>query len=296
MSEKSVTPGQKEHFGRLLNEVLDGSGLLATDVQEFFSNGRKVTTFKGQLGEMLQSLIISTPANAYEGEKEEQSCYYPKGWSVPSLNDLETRLQEAIPGLSITLPTGDTYVPQGFDGMALVPKLSALARILGVDDPYGSGYGELLEKVLGIISGKRSFYNYRNGVLGSNYLRLHDEVRGKLEALESEMDGDVLVVPISFGNLYAGYSARNARHTSLGKGQLPLGSVQVACLLLSMPERLVSYDDLWIDCPADEYNDDADGEWSCSPDLSFVDGLSFYAGWSDNARGYCGSAVAALGV
>ena len=256
----------------------------------------KVATFKGQLGEMLQSLIVATPANAYEGEKEEQSCYYPKGWSVPSLNDLQTRLQKAIPGLPITLPIGDTYVPQGFDGMALVPKLSALARIFGVDDPYGSGYGELLEKVLDIIGGKRSFYNYRNGVLGSNYLRLHDEVRSKLEALESEADGDVLVVPISFGNLFAGYSARNARHTALGKGQLPLGSVQVACLLLSMSERLVSYDDLWIDCPADEYNDDADGEWSYSPCFDFSGRLRFIASWSDGAYGRCGSAVAALGV
>ena len=77
MSEKSITAGQKEHFGRLLTEVLDGGGLRATEVQEFFSNGRKVSTFKGQLGEMLQSLIVATPANAYEGEKEEQSCYYP---------------------------------------------------------------------------------------------------------------------------------------------------------------------------------------------------------------------------
>lgn len=62
-------------------------------------------------------------------------------------------------------------------------------------------------------------------------------------------------------------------------------------MLLTHPERLVSYDDLWIDCAGDEYAPVAVGGFSGAPFFSFVGGeVEFAADWFDDARSDYGSA------
>lgn len=70
---------------------------------------------------------------------------------------------------------------------------------------------------------------------------------------EAQTPGDVLVQPISFGQLYAGLSSRNAFFGTLLNGQLPLGFAQVGCLLAMAPRRLSEFDDLKVWCVADSY-------------------------------------------
>jgi len=66
-------------------------------------------------------------------------------------------------------------------------------------------------------------------------------------------------------------------------------------MLLSHPERLSSYTDLWIDCAGDEYAPGADGVFSDAP-LFYFDGgrVRFDAYWFDSANDYYGSASAFL--
>jgi len=74
-----------------------------------------------------------------------------------------------------------------------------------------------------------------------------------------------------------------------------LGAFAIGMMLLTHPERLQHYDDLWIDCAGDEYDPDADGDFSRAPYFSFSGGgVEFAANWFDNANEDYGSALAFL--
>jgi len=289
-----VSDGQIAQVKTLVEAAVRKSGLDKDGLQLVIANGDGL---QGRLVPILQELGGAGP-NPYEDERTKQSYYYPpKGWTVPSFSEQLQRLGNLLPGLTLPTQAPEIAVPKGFDSFAIVPKVSALGRIFSIQDPYGAGYGQVVEQLLGLIDKQRKFYNCRKGELGPNYIRIEKRVRGRLQMTESKAGGDCLVVPISFGNLYAGYSPRNARETALRAQQLPFITVQVASLLLVMPERLVSYDDLWIDVPGDQYDWLADGDWSNSLCFDFIDvRLRFHASDAVYADGRYGSAVAFLGV
>ena len=69
------------------------------------------------------------------------------------------------------------------------------------------------------------------------------------------------------------------------------GAVTVGSMLLTHPARLVSYNDLGIDIPGDEFDYGADGSFDYAPFLYFYDGeVRFGAGGVARASGYYGSA------
>ena len=143
-----------------------------------------------------------------------------------------------------------------------------------------------------MIGSRRSFINYRKGELGPQYVRILAEAKDLLIQLEANTPGDVLVMALDFGNGYAGWSPRAAKWESVNNDQLPLTAAHVAVLLLTMPDRLVAWENLFIDC-ADEYNWNADGYWSDSLCFYFYDGdLRFDARGSDYPIGDYGLAVA----
>ncbi len=72
-----------------------------------------------------------------------------------------------------------------------------------------------------------------------------------------------------------------------------LGAFAVGIMLLTHPERLQHYDDLWIDCAGDEFHDPqgSDAPFDRAPLFYFYDGkLKFGAGWCGDAGGFYGSA------
>lgn len=95
-----------------------------------------------------------------------------------------------------------------------------------------------------MLAATRSFRNYRAGQMTEQYIRIEAEVCQRLMTLEASVPGDVIVVPLSMGNLYAGYSQRNAHQTALNASHLPLGSAHVGSSLLLMSERLTAYGQL----------------------------------------------------
>lgn len=244
--------------------------------------------------------LLRKSINPYQNERVKQAYFYPEGWTVSSFETQVEHLTEHFPGIELSHVeelAGGLVVPEGFDGIAVFPKLSALGRVWNINEPYGKDYGVIVEAVLGLIGSSRPFHNYRKGELTERYIRLEARVREKLAQVEGETEDAVNVMPISFGNLYAGYSARNARETALRANQLPLGSAQNGCLLLVMPDRLTNYNHLFIDCPADEYNWLADGRWSRCPCFCFRDGeLGFFAPEAHFASVSYGSAVGFPGV
>jgi hypothetical protein len=74
-----------------------------------------------------------------------------------------------------------------------------------------------------------------------------------------------------------------------------LGAFAIGIMLLTHPERLNHYDDLWIDCAGDEFAPGADGVFSRSPCFGFDGGgVGFDTGDVGDANGYCGSASVCL--
>lgn len=291
------TDGQIVQVKRLVEDVIrTRSGVGKDGMDILLSNGG---VFQNRILPIIQDLGGITP-NPYEKERVDRSYDYPSGWTVPSFDEQRERTASLFPDLVLPeIASRDTVVPGGWDGVWwFPPEIAALGRIWGIADYYTTGYGSVVEQLLALMGQQRKLYNYREDKLTADYIRINELVRVRIETLESATDGDFLPpMPITFGQFYGGFSPRNTRETAIRRQELPFCSVQVGSLLAVMPERLVAYENLFIDVPGDEYNWRADGKWSRTLCFYFRDDeLKFAADDADRAFGNSGSAVGLPGV
>ncbi len=288
-----ITPSEEKlvRIADLIRDAIRQSGISDDGAQFLIEQGGE---FQGEIAPIIRRL--ANEDNPYAKERRDQTHYYPKGWNVPDLSAQAKRIGIVLPGLDLSYSekASKAIVPEGADGLALIPKLSALGRVCGISDPYWSGYSRLVVHAIGLIGQSREFGSYRQerGEITDRYIRIHAETRRILTRLEAETPGDCLVLPISFGNFYAGYSPRNAGREALYRQQLPLGLTQVSYLLLAMPGRLTAYEHLFIDCL-----DECEDEWRRCPYFYIDDGkLRLSADGFARANGHYGAAVAFLEV
>jgi hypothetical protein len=136
-------------------------------------------------------------------------------------------------------------VPAGAEGWFAIPKWQTIAPT----------YGEAVEKVLAKISETRGgkFINWLEGELGPQYLRQLAKTADAFQKLGLEQkDHDILVVAAQFGLRHRGRSVRRAREVMTSQ-EFGLGAFAVGIMLLTHPEQLMNYDDLYIDCAGDKY-------------------------------------------
>jgi hypothetical protein len=236
----------------------------------------------------------------YQFAKEQvKSSYYtyPKGYTArPTLKknlkylEMELALLRAdFPELSgydekfvERIRSGEIVLPRGAERWMLIPRWQMLAPT----------YGEAVKRVFDLIASKRNFSNYREGLLGAEYLRQHEKSVKMFQRLcEEQGNADILVVPIQFGLRHRGRSARRA-HEVFKQNEFGLGVFAVALMLHTHPERLVEWGQLLIDCAGDEFTPDARGDFSRSPVFYFSCGVRFGGRWFNIAVGYYGSASA----
>lgn len=173
-------------------------------------------------------------------------------------------------------------VRSGVEGLFAIPRWDKIAPT----------YNEAVEKVLELISkicvGK--FKNYR-GNLGPDRLHQHERTVAMLKKLGDQQKGyDILIFPAQFGIRHRGRSVRRAREV-FNKNEFGLGAFEVGIMLLTHPERLHHYDDLWIDCAGDEYDVPGDDDrFTRAPLFVFSDLVEFGAGWIYGANKHFGSA------
>jgi hypothetical protein len=245
---------------------------------------------------LVLTLLVAGCGNRYASEKTSQTFYYPPMWTMPSFSEQTQRLAAALPGLTLPTQPPAMAVPEGFDGLAIIPKVSALGRLFNVQDPYGAGYSEVVQHILDIMAQQGLFDNRWNVAVDPQHLRIESRTEAILKTLEAKDTSDCLVLPVSLGNVYAGYSVRNARETALRAHQLPLCTAQLASLLLVTPKRFVAEDSLWVHAPGDEYNDKSEGDWASAPSFDWERGhIELRALPADRVLGGYSSAVAYLG-
>lgn len=278
ITSSSITDGQKKQVKRFVEDAVDrvfNDGVLDKDgAQKLISNGDELQV--RVIGVIRE---LSVP-NKFADEEVESTYGYLSGYKPNSKSIAEQvkRLQELLPGIgSANEKLAEHPIPEGAEGFFAIPRWQKV----------GKTYEEALQKVLDLIKQTRNgaFYNYREGQIGPDRLRLRAKTAKALETLGQQQEGsDILVIPCQFGKRHAGRSVRRALEVMPAQefGNDPF---TIACMLLTHPERLQHYDDLWIDCAGAEYDCGEDGSFDGAPCFCFSGGgVEFDGGCAGNAN------------
>ena len=280
-----ITSGQLKQVKRLAEDAVDraiAEVFLDKDgIQALIENGDE---FQARIVTAVCELSVS---NQFANEEFKSSCAYPHGYKVKGITEQVATLRQLFSELkdaTFDESIATRSLPQNAEGWFAIPRWEKL----------GSSYGETIDKVLATIKSKRTFYNYREGQTGPEYLRQHAKTVKAFQKLGDEQKGhDILIVPCQFGLRHRGRSVRRAREV-MNAVEFGLGAFAVGCMILTHPEREVKCEQLHIDCAGDEFAPGADGDFSGAPGFYFPygGGLRFGPSWVGDAVGSYGAASA----
>lgn len=281
MAKTLITSGQEKQYKRFFDDARDKAlkeaNLGKDGMQKLIEKGDE---FQSRIMIAIKELSVS---NQFADEEVESSYGYLSGYKPKGITGQTNRLRELF--LSIGYADeklAKAELPPNAEGWFAIPRWEKIA----------STYGEAVQKVLDLIKQTRNgkFYNYREGKLGSQYLRQHAKTAKMFQTIGDEQkDYDILVVPVQFGLNHRGKSVRRAREV-MSAFEFGLGAFVTGIMLLTHPERLQHYDDLWIDCAGDEYAPGAGGGFSLAPGFGFGGGgVRFAAGRIGGPDADCGS-------
>jgi len=278
----SVTDGQKKQVKRFAEDAVDRAiveGVLDKDsTQKLIENGDEFQA------DIIASIKKHSLSNQFVDEEVESSYGYLSGYKPKGITEQTNILRQLFPGVGFAdEKIAQQPLPPNTEGWFAIPRWQSVAKT----------YNEAVQKVLDLIRDQRKgkFYNWREGELGEQ-IRQHERTAKKLETLgEAQKGYDILVVAAQFGLRHRGRSVRRAREVFTGN-EFGLGAFEIGCMILTHPERLQHYNDLWIDCAGNEYAaPDGDGGFSKSPCFGFSDGkVEFGTSFVGNAYSLYGSA------
>lgn len=212
----------------------------------------------------------------YEDEEVASKYGYLSGYKPNGIVEQTNRLRELFPGLGYAnqelltqIEKGEAKLPENAEGWFAIPNWRKNPKI------FGSTYSGAVQKILDLLKQTRKgrFHNYRDGAIDEKHLRQSvksEEFWTKLA--EAQGNPDILLVPAQFGIRHRGRSVRRARVIIGDTGnEVGLDAFAVGSMLLTHPNRLEHYDDLYIDCAGDEFSPEGDGVFSVAPIFSFDD-------------------------
>jgi hypothetical protein len=266
----------------------DQKGIHATGLFEVAYNKAKLDEDRAQLlnekGGEFQIGIIKlinelTMLNRYASEETSSSYTYPKEYEGPRLigaqiNALATILDldpsHALEFTTKVLPT--LTLPEGAEGWFAILSVDALASRFfpEIIDP-ADRYCRAVQLVLNKVGSSRTFKNYREGQITSEYLRMHARTANAMATLQESQKGDILVGAFQLGMCHRGRSVRRAREVFVSN-EYGLGSLMGCSIALTHPERFVRCEELDMDLSGDEFAPDGDGQFGKAPFLGFDDG------------------------
>ena len=287
-SIKRATNGQKDQIAAMVAALVKKLiGELEVDqegAQKLISGGN---AFKEELRDSLMAAIrVHGTINMYADEEVPSTYGYLSGYKPKSVAEQMVALKAIFPKLeSFDESAVAKELLAGAEGNFLIPRWQELAPT----------YGEAVELVLAALKKSRNgrFVNYRENQLGPDRLRESAKKSDMFQKLGNEQTGhNVLVVQAQFGLRHRGKSVRRAR-VVMGGNECGLGAFEIGIMLLTHPDRLANYDDLYVDCSGDEYAPGADGVFSSAPSFFFGGGgLEFDTRDVDYPHDYYGSASA----
>lgn len=191
-----------------------------------------------------------------------QSPYgYLSGYKPKGLTEQCERLRELFPGIGFAnldmvgaIERGEITLPAHAEGWFAIPNWAKNPSI------FGGTYTQALQKVLDTIKQTRNgkFQNYREGQIVEARLRQSARTLHALDVLsETQGNPDILIIAGQFGIRHHGRSVCWVLEVFFSNfsNEFGFGAFAVGIVLLTHPERLMNYDDLWIDCSGDEFDD-----------------------------------------
>lgn len=289
ITQSVATAGQIKQINRFgsdaIEKVLAELGLDNPGAQRVIEHGDEFAeAIRNAAIASLKDLSVS---DKFKDEEVESNYGYLSGYKPKGITEQTNRLRELFPGIGYANEKlAEATLPPNAEGWFAIPRWEKIAPT----------YNEAVQKVLDLIKQTRDgkFYNYREGQLGPKQLRQHARTVSVFQKLGDEQkDNDILVVPAQFGLRHRGRSVRRAREV-MQSNEFGLGAFGIGIMLLTHPERLAHYDDLYVDCAGDEFDDpDADVRFDRAPFFDFGGGgVRFVADWFGGASGSFGSASA----
>jgi len=281
MAKTLITSGQEKQYKRFFDDARDKAlkeaNLGKDGMQELIEKGDE---FQSRIMIAIKELSVS---NQFADEEVESSYGYLSGYKPKGITEQTNILRQLFLDIGYAdEKLAEQPLPANTEGWFAIPKWQSVAKT----------YNKAVQKVLELIKQQRKgkFCNYREGQLGAKHLRQHERTAKKLEVLADQQKGyDILVVAAQFGLRHRGRSVRRAREVFTAN-EFGLGAFEIGCMLLTHPERLQHYDDLWIDCAGDEYAPGAFDDFSHVPSFGFYGGrVGFDTRRIDGPHGLCGS-------
>ncbi|MDD5437978.1 MAG: hypothetical protein PHC70_02425 [Patescibacteria group bacterium] len=138
------------------------------------------------------------------------------------------------------------------------------------------------------------FANCVGGLEEEECLHQHPRSIEMWAKLYDQQKSDLLLVPAQFGLRHRGRSVRRVREIYLAN-EFGLGIFATCIMLLTDPERLEKYNDLWINCAGDEYKPWGRRVWCHAPGWRYYSGcIQCCTGLDHEPRPFYGSATAFL--
>ncbi len=283
----------------------DPKGLQATSIFEAAYNQAKLDDPRaqrlnengGELKAGILKLIADLSASDRFASEEVSSRYtYPKEYKGPK------PIKEQIESIAklFGLDPSHAYefakslpreLPEGAEGWFAIPSIEVVAKkhFPEVTDP-AEQYCQIQIMILKMLGESRSFYNYREGQINSQSLRMHARTAHALDLIKEVQKGDILIAAGQLGMRHRGRSVRRAREFIVGN-EYGFDSIIVGSIALTHPERFVRWEELDIDCPGAEFKPSDGHEFSGAPIFRF-DGVKLWFGANEVvfAYGRCGSA------
>jgi len=291
MAKTLITSGQEKQYKRFFDDArdkaLEEANLEKDGMQKLIEKGDE---FQSRVVIAIKELSVS---NQFADEEVESSYGYLSGYKPnrdQAIEVIVADFEKQVGVLDELFNCGKRFNPDWIVRThSLCPQW--VEKFFASFDWHkiAPTYGEAVQKVLDLIKQTRNgkFHNYREGKLGSQHLRQHSKMFQTIG--EEQKDHDILVVPAQFGLNHRGKSVRRAREV-MSASEFGLGAFAIGVMLLTHPERLQNYNDLWIDCAGDEYAPGADDGFSFAPYFRFGDGeVKFGADWIGRPSGGYGS-------
>lgn len=282
----------------------DPKGQQATNLFEVAYNKAKLDDLRAQLlnekGGEFQAGIIKlieelTVPNQYASEETSSSYTYPPEYKGPKSIQQQIKAMAEIftldPANALEFAKNLPELPSGAEGWFAIPSIDALAakhfpEVSNPMEKYCRAIGLIHEK----LGNSRTFYNYRNGQIDHQHLKVHIRTINALATIREQQKGDILIVATQMGMRHRGRSVRRAREV-FAANEFGLNSLAVGSIALTHPERFVRSAELDIDCAGDEWSSGGVGQFDKAPFFRFGGGrLKFDAFVLDYASAFYGSA------
>jgi hypothetical protein len=239
-------------------------------------------TLTAEVAESVVEIIQRhTASDKFKDEEVGSTRVYPPTYRVRPVEAQVTELKKYFPSLGSCMEKlARKPLLEGAEAWFAIPRWQALAPT----------YNEAVDLVLGVLASKRKFQNRIVGRMDPIYLRQSERSQLAKKILADQQQGhDFLVIASQFGMRHRGCSARRARLRMAGN-EFGAGVFDIACMLLTHPERLSSDDTLMIDCGGDEYSVRGDYTFDRVPLFDYdISGIEFSIFYEDRSRNLWGT-------